>query len=86
LVVTDPSEGTCVVEPLPKCKTTTLFVPFGGALTNEMISAVNEYVVGAWYTPEKNTAIDAVPAGALVSVKFVVLALPENVSVMNGTV
>jgi hypothetical protein len=31
-----------------------------------------------------NTAIDAVPAGALVSVKLVVLALPENVSVMKG--
>ena len=33
-----------------------------------------------------NTAIAAVPAGALVRVKLTVAALPEKVSVMNGTV
>ena len=33
-----------------------------------------------------NTAIDAVPAGALVRVKLTAEALPEKVSVMNGTV
>jgi hypothetical protein len=32
------------------------------------------------------TAIAAEPAGALVSVKLTVAELPENVSVMNGTV
>jgi sorbitol-specific phosphotransferase system component IIBC len=44
--VTEPSDGTNAAEPLPICRTTTLFVPLAGAETNDITSAIREYVVG----------------------------------------
>ena len=45
-VVTEPSDGTCVAEPLPMCRMTKLFVPLAGAETNDITSAIRLYVVG----------------------------------------
>ena len=46
-VVTEPSDGTCVAEPLPRCSTTRLFVPVAGAEPKVITSPIKEYAVGA---------------------------------------
>jgi hypothetical protein len=44
-LVTEPSDGTCVVDPLPMCNTTRLLVPTAGAAVNVITVPLRVYSV-----------------------------------------
>jgi hypothetical protein len=55
-----------------------LFVPVGGAGLNVRVVPTTEYRLGFCTTPLMATMMEVGPAGAYVSVKAVVVPLPEN--------
>jgi hypothetical protein len=70
---------------MPKKRTEMLPVPEGGAALKVSVKPAVEYVVGSCKTPETETRIDAVLAGAAESVNAVWEPVPENWSVRNAT-
>jgi hypothetical protein len=63
---------------MPKYKTPMLFVPVGGAAENVSVNPVIAYVLGFCTTPDMDTTIEVVLAGAYDIVNAVVVPLPLN--------
>jgi hypothetical protein len=63
-----------------------LFVPEGGDGLNVRVVPMTEYRLGFCTTPLMATMMEVGPAGAYVSVKAVVVPLPENWSNGNAAV
>lgn len=70
----------------PKYKTPMLFVPVGGAGENVSVTPDTVYVLGFCTTPDIDTIIEVVLAGAYDIVNAVVVPLPLNWSNGNAAV
>jgi hypothetical protein len=71
---------------IPRYNTLMLLVPEGGAPVKVKVLPTIPYAVGACKTPEMDTSIEAVVAGATCIVNAVVLPSPEKVSVKKAAV
>ena len=71
---------------MPRKRTEILPVPDGGAAENVRVVPDTLYVLGSCKTPETETRIELVVAGATDNVKAVCDPVPLNWSVMNAAV